>query len=336
MKYIKIITFNCGLLDFTVFGKNIFSNPLYSNKRIKYIPPSLKKENADVIALQECFSNNYTNYIINKLKDDYPYSVNYNTESLIKLSNGLVFLSKYPIISSEFKEYSTNSILETVFSTKGYLKCTINFPTIGPLHFINLHTTSLGDPPTNPSTNPVTNPSTNPSTNPVTNPSTNPVTNPSTNPVTNPSTNPVTNPVTNNNNENSILTNQIKEIFLNSDENTIVLGDFNCGPTSCPTEYDYIINNYNFVDTIGSLNEFKNLNLYTWCPSSFLTKNGVHSHYPRCRIDHIMVHKNLFKRCKISNGKILFDKEIVPIDKNNNSTLSDHFGIYIELKFNNT
>lgn len=50
-----------------------------------------------------------------------------------------------------------------------------------------------------------------------------------------------------------------------------------------------------------------------------------------------MIHKDLFNVCKISNGKIIFTEEIVPINDNTYSTISDHFGIFVELKFcNNT
>jgi len=288
MSYLKIITLNCGLLDFDVFGLPIFSNPQYSHKRVHYISNSIRNQNADIIALQECFNIKYTKFIIDQLKDLYPYNVFYNTETLTKLTNGLVFLSKYQIVESQFIEFNVHASLEAIFATKGFLKCCINIPNIGKINFINLHTTSFGDPPED-------------------------------------------------NDEimsynKQVLNEQLKQILNYSCEKTIILGDFNCGPNNSTINYNFLLNT-DFIDTIGTLNEFKNLDLYTWSPDSILTKNGPHSHYSRSRIDHIFINKYLFNYAKISNGKIVFTEEIVPINDKQLSTISDHFGIFIELKF---
>ena len=282
MTYLRIVTFNCGLMDIKLAGFTIFSNPPFSQKRVKFIPQQLTKINADIIALQECFNMNYVKYIIDEVKEIYPYSSAFNTETIVKLSNGLIFLSKYPIVSSFFKQYSYNHQIENMIATKGFLSCTINIPNIGLLNFINLHTTSFSD-------------------------------------------------------NNIVLNYQLKEILKNVNSKTILLGDFNCGPNINTYDYELLVNNYNLIDIIGSLNNYRNLNLYTWDPNTFLSKNGPHSQSSICRIDHIMIHKDLFNYCKISNGKIIFTEEIVTIDNNINSTTSDHFGIFIELKFyNNT
>jgi len=293
MSYLKIVTFNCGLMDIKLMGLTVFSNPPFSQKRVKFIPQQLIKINADIIALQECFDINNVKFIINEVKEIYPYSSSFNTETLIKLSNGLIFLSKFPIVSSFFKEYSYNHPIESMFATKGYLTCTVDVPNIGLINFINLHATSFAD-----------------------------------------SSDENDDLLSDN---KSILDFELKEILKVVDSNTILLGDFNCGPNSSTYNYDFLVNNNDLIDVIGSLNEFKNLNLYTWDPNTILTKNGPHSHYPIDRIDHIMIHKDLFKVCKISNGKIIFTEEIVPINDNTYSTISDHFGIFVELKFcNNT
>ena len=290
MNYLKIVTLNCGLMNINIFGLTVFSNPPYSDKRIKFIPNEIKKINADIVALQECFNINYVRTIIDELKEVYPYSSAFNTETLTKLSNGLILLSKYPIKNSKFKEYEVNHPLESMFSTKGYLSSTIDIPNIGLLNLINLHTTSFGDAPED------------------------------------------NNEILTDNKR--ILNNQLKEILSQINSKTIILGDFNCGPNNSTFNYNYLIKNSNLIDVIGSLNEYKNLNLYTWDPKTILTKRGPHSHYPKSRIDHIMIDKNLFNYCKISNGKIVFMDEIVLID-NNKSTISDHYGILVELKFSN-
>lgn len=285
MSYLKIVTLNCGLMDITIMGLTVFSNPPYSQKRVKFIPQELIRINADIIALQECFNINHVKFIINELKEIYPYSSAYNTETFIKLSNGLIFLSKYPIGSSIFKQYNLNHPIENMFATKGYLICTINIPHIGSLDFINLHTTSFTDPPDE--------------------------------------------------NNKIILDYELKEILSLINSNTIILGDFNCGPNISTHNYNFLINNNNLIDVIGTFNKYNNLNLYTWDPNTILTKTGPHSHHSLSRIDHIMIHKDLFNYCKILNGEIIFKREIVPIDNNVNSTISDHFGILVELKFHN-
>lgn len=290
MSYLKIVTLNCGLLDLNIMGLNIFSNPPYSNKRIKYIPNELIKSNGDIIALQECFNINYAKFIINKVQKIYKYSSMFNTETLTQFSNGLIILSKYPITEAKFKEYNLTNPIERIFSTKGYLTCTIDIPNIGLINFINVHTTSIGDPPEE--NNNILTPN------------------------------------------KLVLFNQLEEILSKVTIKTIILGDFNCSNNNSTNNYNFLISN-NLIDVLDIFNKYTDLNLCTWKPNTLLTQNGPHSHYPSSCIDHIMINKYLFNFCKITNCKIIFDDNIVHINDNMYSTISDHFGIYVELKFSN-
>jgi len=116
---LKFITINLGLLDYKIFGKTIFSNPYYSDKRIKFIPQSLLKYNPDIIVIQECYDEKHFNFINNNLKFDYPYFARKDKKrNLLQLHNGLALFSKYPIKSVNLFPYSKSDIIEKCFGNK--------------------------------------------------------------------------------------------------------------------------------------------------------------------------------------------------------------------------
>jgi len=244
---IKIITYNCGLLSVKLFGINIFENPKYVDERIKFIPDEIIKKNADIVGLQECYSKKHIHYLIEKLKKKYKYYSFYNTETLIKKHNGLILFSKYPILYSEFKKHQKNHMIESLFSSKGFLLCEINIPKIGLINIINVHMTSF--------------------------------------------------------NTDLILFYQLSNIlFENLKNNTIILGDFNCGPDYQIDDYNFIINN-NMINTLDLIKN-ENICKHTWNSNILLNKTGYHSNYSSSLIDHILIHKNLLNVFLISEDII--------------------------------
>lgn len=119
---VKFLTFNIGLLDYKIFGKTIFSNPYYSEDRIKFIPDALLKYDSDIIAIQECYDSLYFKIIYNKLKFKYPYVARKdNKRNSLQLHNGLIIFSKYPIKNVNLFPYFKSDIVEKYFGNKSLL-----------------------------------------------------------------------------------------------------------------------------------------------------------------------------------------------------------------------
>lgn len=122
---IKILSYNLGLLDYTLLGIVVYSNPPHSQSRIKYIPDAIKNSGADIIALQECYSTEHAAYLTERLLDTFPYIAREDSGSMLQLHNGLIVLSKYPISSFKLDRYKLSSPLEEWFATKSSLSVII-------------------------------------------------------------------------------------------------------------------------------------------------------------------------------------------------------------------
>lgn len=115
----------------------------------------------------------------------------------------------------------------------------------------------------------------------------------------------------------SLRANQIEQLFQNSSDKTILLGDFNCGPRVSKDNYQLFLSR-----------GFTNLtsDYLTWDPSNPLNKNGIHKHCPPQSIDHVMANFSL-----VSKSDLIFTEECVYTNKGK-STLSDHYGILVKIK----
>jgi exonuclease III len=112
---LKIISFNVGLtrLKFTPFNYNFVP---FVTERVGLLPESLKKEDADVICLQEVFENGLFKKLRAELASHYPYS--YHDNKGWKLFNkGLAIFSKYKF--EHISEVSFKTIALEKFAQKG-------------------------------------------------------------------------------------------------------------------------------------------------------------------------------------------------------------------------
>jgi sphingomyelin phosphodiesterase 2 len=144
---IKLLTFNVGLLQMNLFGFiPIFSNPSYVSERRPFIPDKLRAINADIISIQECYEDKHANFIIQSLIDLYPYHARHRSPGFApwKFQNGLLFLSKYPILNSYIEKLDKASSLEMFMANKSNLIMTVSIPSVGSLTCVNSHTTAGG------------------------------------------------------------------------------------------------------------------------------------------------------------------------------------------------
>ncbi|KAJ1613086.1 sphingomyelinase C precursor [Cryptosporidium canis] len=159
---ISFLTFNAGLLEYRVCGVKLYQNPPYTSHRLLQIPSALRGINADIIALQEVFDEKHSDYIVESLQPIYPYFARESrrpnrTKSPLKiwqpisfihnqlaLHNGLLVLSKYPILSARFTCFSDVTLIEEWFVSKGMLEVTIELPGMknSPITLFNIHMAS--------------------------------------------------------------------------------------------------------------------------------------------------------------------------------------------------
>jgi endonuclease/exonuclease/phosphatase family metal-dependent hydrolase len=142
---ITVATFNAGILYGYIMGRKYFEPTPYSDKRLKLIPLYLRAFNIDVIGFQEVYRIQDKKYLIEALKDLYPYAQYYEKENDfgVGLHNGELFLSKLPIVESSFSLFNRNAISEKALADKGLLTIVVEFNG-RKIALTNVHTTVGG------------------------------------------------------------------------------------------------------------------------------------------------------------------------------------------------
>lgn len=117
----------------------------------------------------------------------------------------------------------------------------------------------------------------------------------------------------------------------------ILVGDFNCGPNSSVHNFEYIqTQGYRDAFTEASkarVCELDPLKCCTWDPKNFLNKDGPHADCPADRLDHVMLRSGdpFWSAWYVKAASILFTDDIVELPSGDRCTLSDHYGLLIEL-----
>ena len=140
---VKVLTYNCGLLRLRVVGITVFSNPPYVDERFVHLAKALRESGADIIALQEIYERHHVSTLIAQLKDVYPHHAQQFSGWPHQFTNGLMFLSKYPVDESVLKIHAKAATMEKLMGSKSCLSATFDSP-IGKLTMINMHTTAGG------------------------------------------------------------------------------------------------------------------------------------------------------------------------------------------------
>ncbi|EZG62259.1 endonuclease/exonuclease/phosphatase domain protein [Gregarina niphandrodes] len=139
---LSLVTFNAGLLQFKLLGVSWYKNPPFTNRRLRKIPLALRGCDGDVLCLQEVYDNRHACYITDSLGWVYPYSGRCTSGGVLALHNGLLTLSKFPVLDSAFYPFHRITLAESVFGSKGILACTIAVPNLGTLRVLNVHMVS--------------------------------------------------------------------------------------------------------------------------------------------------------------------------------------------------
>lgn len=140
----QVLTFNVGLLDLKMGGFRIAEVP-YRDERLPYIVDALERSGADVVCLQEVFSIQHCELLTNALREVYPHYVRHDNGSRMRLSHGLLTLSKFPVKRSAFVPFATAPRFERFWIRRGALAATMDLGADeSPLNIVNVHTTSGG------------------------------------------------------------------------------------------------------------------------------------------------------------------------------------------------
>lgn len=124
-----VATFNAGILYGYIMGRKFFEPTPYSDKRLQLIPQYVRAYDVDVIGFQELYRLEDKLYLIEALKEDYPYALFAQkiNEFPVGLHNGELFLSKLPILESTFSLFNRNVISEKMLADKGLLSIVVPF-----------------------------------------------------------------------------------------------------------------------------------------------------------------------------------------------------------------
>ncbi len=146
----KLLTINLGLLDYNVCGWTLFSNPPHGNLRIQVMPAEIIKVNADVVAIQECYSDDHFYYLLNSLLHLYPHHARKDGKmGCFNLHNGLIIFSKYEINNVDIFAHDKVMCIEEWFGDKSTLIAHIWVPNHGRFAIVNTHPTAGGVDPLN-------------------------------------------------------------------------------------------------------------------------------------------------------------------------------------------
>lgn len=133
---LRVLNFN--VWDLKAYGVG-FSRHI--KDRMKILPSKLIESKADIITLQEMWENKTKKKLAEVMeRNGYPYS--YYNDGGIRLGNGLMVISKFPLKKSKVSDsYSQRTRLDEVLTKKAALHTLVEIPDFG---VIDLYTTHLG------------------------------------------------------------------------------------------------------------------------------------------------------------------------------------------------
>ncbi len=142
---LSLLTYNVGLMRISLFGIRFYQPAAFIEERFAALPDALLSSGADVIALQEAFGSARKEMLAAAMHATYPFAAWLDRTSPIRLSSGLMVLSKWPIAAARYERFADNPIDEAMFTRKGFFEIMIE-PADGPrLRLFSFHMTAGGN-----------------------------------------------------------------------------------------------------------------------------------------------------------------------------------------------
>lgn len=139
---LKVFTLNSWLLEIPPFAYEISQK---TDERLSKLPTFLKKLDAEVILLQEVWNFKHFLFIDQQLSNKGYHSCFVKADSITNLGSGLAIFSKYPLLEKSciLKVFSTFTMIEEFFVSKGVLTVKIQHHRLGIINLFNTHLGSV-------------------------------------------------------------------------------------------------------------------------------------------------------------------------------------------------
>ncbi len=291
---LKLLTYNVGLLEVRILGQEVFKPSDYLSERVKYLPYAIRSVNADIVSLQELYTAKHADYLLNILSDLYPY--HYRADNtLLRIKNGLMILSKYPIHKQGLVKMTDGPEEERYFASKSIMAVEVILGPDFTVDIANIHPTGGGtelaqDHPDN---------------------------------------------ITARDHQVLQVYQYLRphEGGKFGSDYQIIMGDFNAGPEIARANYE-TLKEYGFRDAYAEYALTVNVPMkMTWDADNILNSEGAHSDSVSQRIDHIFLSKDLTNKVSISNAEVVFEEAVVPVEGARLVPVSDHYGVVVEMQF---
>jgi exonuclease III len=139
MEKIKITTYNTHLFLGSAFG---FAPEYEDEERLEKLIWQLLKSPSDIVTLCEVWADSSKEKIITGLLSKFPYSYfSRAKKDSVKISSGLLILSKLKITESSFTQFN-NLVGSDDWSQKGFIKTKLMDSSNTPIYVITTHTQS--------------------------------------------------------------------------------------------------------------------------------------------------------------------------------------------------
>lgn len=155
LEKLTILSLNAGLLEYRLGGLTWYRNPPFTKRRLYHIArkavcvigrpcflASLRDSGCDFVALQEVYEEWQADYLIESLRVTFPFVARRTSGGALSLHNGLMLLSRFPILRTAFHPFDSVTAIERIFGSKGMLEATVEIPTVGQVTFVNIHLAS--------------------------------------------------------------------------------------------------------------------------------------------------------------------------------------------------
>jgi len=141
---LTIAIYNVALLRVRVFGAT-FNEPVpFVTERFNALPAIIASARADIVMLQEIYETEHRLRLAIELRRVLPYAAFEPHSSLIRVSDGLMTLSRFPVTRPIFERFTHAPFGEQRLANKGFLTCDVETPNVGILRVVNVHTASGG------------------------------------------------------------------------------------------------------------------------------------------------------------------------------------------------
>ena len=142
---LNLLTYNAGLMRVAFLGVTFYQPAAYLEERFAALPEALLASGADIIALQEVFGRTRKETLAAAVRATYRFAAWWDATSPVRLSSGLMVLSKWPITTARYARFAANPIDEKMFTRKGFLEVVIEPANQPRLRLFDFHMTAGGN-----------------------------------------------------------------------------------------------------------------------------------------------------------------------------------------------